>query len=399
MKIAFYTDSVFSVGGVQRVLAVIAGELSRRHKVTIITKDAPEQADRQMYGLDDYDIEYVFVDNEVAESRVAFYLCKAYSWLYKRYLWQSGFSLFHRLYSRSSFRPSHRRRLKQTLRAVDCDIVVGVHAFLSLQLASVAGELNMKTIGWMHNSYEALFTNRNPYLPRLSNYFSHIVRNLGGVVVLSNADKHTFQREMGLTTTCIYNPMTVRVGRQSTNTSRRFLSIGRMEDGHKGFDVLIRSFAMFAQKNSDWGLDIVGEGPLRGQLESLAESEGVADRVAFHNFTSDVQSYYSSASVYILSSRWEGFALVMMEALSHGLPIIATNLPATAEVFGGKDFAILCRNEHCDDFADAMLRMASSDSLHELGEAARSFSDNFSVESAITEWERYFNEQLTINNA
>lgn len=386
--IAFYTDSIFSVGGVQRVLAVIAGQLSKHYDVTIITKDSPEKKDLSMYGLDEYRINYVFAE-PVEESKLVYYLCKSYSYLYKRFLSKSRLPLFHALYSRSSFRPAQRCALIRMIRRVDCDCIIGVHAFLSLQLASVAGEVDASTIGWMHNSYEALFTNHNAYLLGLGGYFQYIMRRLDGVVVLSDADRSAFQSQMNLSTTRIYNPLTVKVGRQSENTSKRFLSIGRMEDGHKGFDVLIKSFAHFAKSNDEWMLDIVGEGCVRPELEALSAELGMNGRIFLHDFTSDVQSYYTNASVYVLSSRWEGFALVMMEALSHGLPIIATSLPATCEVFEGKPFAVLCENENAQAFASAMRQMAENPDLHALGSEAKEYSDRFSVAQARSEWIDY----------
>ena len=105
------------------------------------------------------------------------------------------------------------------------------------------------------------------------------------------------------------------------------LAIGRLSY-QKGFDILIRAFAQL--KNQDIELIILGEGPLEQQLRTLAAELRVAERVIFPGFVPNSSTYLRLASVFVLSSRYEGFSNVLAEALATGTPIVAADSPGSA---------------------------------------------------------------------
>jgi glycosyltransferase involved in cell wall biosynthesis len=147
-------------------------------------------------------------------------------------------------------------------------------------------------------------------------------------VVLCQHDAKAYH----IPTKVIYNPLTLIPGEPSKGTSKKFLAVGRFSPLHKGFDLLIQAFALFAKKNSEWTLDIVGEGDEEQSYRSLIAQNHLEDRIAIHPFTNDIQNYYSDAQVYVLSSRWEGFGLVLVEAMAHGLPIVSSDLPTSPKI-------------------------------------------------------------------
>ena len=112
------------------------------------------------------------------------------------------------------------------------------------------------------------------------------------------------------------------------------MAVGRFSPQHKGFDLLIQAFGIFAKKDQEWQLDIVGDGPEKEKFQQLIYENKLEKRITLHPFTNDIQQYYSSASVYVLSSRWEGFGLVLVEAMAHGLPIISSDLPSSKDILG-----------------------------------------------------------------
>lgn len=105
------------------------------------------------------------------------------------------------------------------------------------------------------------------------------------------------------------------------------LSIGRLEE-QKNFSGLIRAFSKMNRAAAT--LHIVGEGPLRENLESLAKDLGVLDKVFFHGLVSDVRPFYEVADIFILFSNGEGYPNVLIEAMAFGLPCIATDCPVGA---------------------------------------------------------------------
>lgn len=106
---------------------------------------------------------------------------------------------------------------------------------------------------------------------------------------------------------------------------RRFIcAIGRLVP-QKGFDVLLDAFARVAHK--DHHLVILGEGGLRKELVEQAESLGVADRVHLPGFLTNASEVLAQAELFVLSSRWEGFGNVLVEALALGVPVVSTDCP------------------------------------------------------------------------
>lgn len=391
MKICFYCDSIFTFGGVQRVLAVLAKELSKKHEISILTLDDPSLKDTTMYGLSDANIKYTFL--KYPESPMyEFIPSKIYSFLYKNILPQNR--LFSKWYGYSSFPKSKRSHLINTLKRGDYDIVIGVHVFMSYHLAVITKEISSKTIGWMHSSYDAFFTIENPYVGILKNFFIHVLPNLDKLIVLSKSDQTRYSRDLNIKSSVIYNPLTINNNEEAEIKSKTFLAVGRLSRKTKGFDILIKAFALFANENKEWDLKIVGEGTEKEYLQSLINEEELEARVEIFPFTKHIEPYYNRASVFILSSRWEGFGLVLIEAMSYGLPIIASDLPITRELLDGKNVALFFESENVIDLSIKMTEIAQMDSLSfkKMSDNALVCSDHFSIHKIAIQWESVFND-------
>ncbi|HEY5585522.1 MAG TPA: glycosyltransferase family 4 protein [Ruminiclostridium sp.] len=384
MKICFYCNTIFSYGGVQRVLAVIAKALSKNHNVTILTLDDPSLEDKTMYGLDSADLHYAYLKYPKLPT-YEMLPCKTFSLLYKKLLPQN--KLFSRWYGYSSFPQTHRSILINQIKTGDYDVIVGVHVFLSFHLASIHKSIRANTIGWMHNSYDAYFTMENSYLGNLKNLFVHQMPLLDRIIVLSNYDKRLYLKELNIKSEVIYNPLTIIPGEVSSLFNKKFLAIGRFSHLHKGFDILIKAFAIFAQTNYDWTLDIVGEGPEEPLLRSIIHQHQLENRVTLHPFTNDVQKYYSAASIYVLSSRWEGFGLVLFEAMSSGLPIISSDIPVAKELLEGEGVAVFFKSEDMNDLAQKMREMINNNKLKQMSDAALQYASINGIEKIILQWE------------
>jgi len=375
MKLCFLTDSIFSIGGVQRVLAVIANALSKEHDVTIMTFDNIESEDVSMYNLEKSTIHYEYIKYP-AIPLYERYPNKSYSFLYKYVLPKNEFT--SRLYGYSSFPKCCRRYLTEKLASDSYDVIIGVHAFLSIRLATISTKLNGKTVAWIHNSYEALFEVDSAYLKGLRSHFMFQMRLLDRIVVLTEHDKELYSQKLHLSATRIYNPITLEPHGFALPGNKRFLAIGRFSHLHKGFDILIRGFHLFAEKNKDWTLDIVGEGPEESLYHSLIAKYQLEKRVHIYPFTRDVQSYYVSADFYVLSSRWEGFGLVLLEAMAHGLPIISSDIPTS-------NYALFFKN---GDFKDLSRVMEKAVLLpwKELSDKALKRISPFNVNAIVKDW-------------
>ena len=383
-RICFVVDSIFSIGGVQRVTAVIAKELAKDNDVSIVTFDKPDQINKSLYNLSEANINYGFVSYPKV-GKIKWYICKAYSGLYlklqPKYKWCSD------LYAHSSFPSKLQNILLTELKQGQYDVIIGVHAPLAARLATLKKHLpGTKCIGWLHNSYEALFGEKSHYYigAKRRRHYIYQFRKLDNVVVLCKDDaKHFMAFDDKFVPSVIYNPLTLKQGKSSNGTSKRFLTIGRFTPLHKGIDLLIEAFNLFSQKNQEWCLDIVGEGKEENTFRDLIVRYHLENRITIHSFTNNIQEYYSNAQIYVLSSRWEGMPLVLVEAMAHGLPIVTSDLPVSKEIMG--DFGMYFKNGNIDDLAQK-LEDATHIDWQAKSKEALAIAQRFDIENIIKQW-------------
>ncbi len=382
-KICFLVDSIFSIGGVQRVTAVIAKELAKSYDVTIVTFDNPNDKDLSLYELSKSNLHFRFFSYPKINS---FYntICKAYSGFYLKYRLQSKWA--SNLYALSSFPAPLRKALTKELSSGNYDAIIGVHAPLAGRLATMKKDLSgVKCIGWVHNSFEALFAEVFIYIGAArKRHYVYQFQKLDKVVLLCQHDAETYNHyDPDFKPTVIYNPLTLEPGTSSSGTSKSFLAVGRFSRQHKGFDLLIEAFHLFSKKNQDWTLDIVGEGVEENLYRELIKKYSLEERVTIHPFTNHVQTYYSNAQVYVLSSRWEGFGLVLIEAMAHGLPVVSSDLPTSKEIMG--DFGLYFKNGDVEDLAER-LEEATHIDWNKKSQEAFAIAKRFDISNIISHW-------------
>jgi len=378
-------DSIFSYGGVQRVTAVIAKELAKDCDVTIVTFDNPKAEDTSWYDLNKANIHYrYFTYPETPKWKKLF--CKAYSGLFRKVLPQTR--LTSDWYSHSSFPSEKRDALVKELKEEAYDVIIGVHAPLAVRLATCKSQLgDTKLIGWIHNSYEALFGAGSLYIgPELRKHYEYQLQKLDKTIVLCQDDAHKYHFPVEV----IYNPLTLEPGKPSQGNSKRFLAVGRFSHRHKGFDLLIEAFNIFAKNNKEWALDIVGEGVEEPLYRKMIADYKLEKRITIHPFTTNIQQYYTNAKVYVLSSRWEGMPLVLMEAMSHGLPIISSDLPICKEIMG--NFAIYFTNGNVNELAE-QLHKATEIEWDKKSEEAIQIAQRFNIQHIIEQWNKIIYER------
>lgn len=385
-KICFLVDSIFSIGGVQRVTAVIAKELAKDYDVTIVTFDRKGQKDTSLYNLNEAEINYRFFSYPTI-NKFKKKICRICSGIYLKLQPQSKWC--SNLYARSSYPSELRHALVTELKRGQYDVIIGVHAPLAARLATLRKELSgPKLIGWIHNSFEAIFGEDSHYFigAKRKRHYIYQFQKLDDVIVLCQDDVnkyHLFDKRF--MPKVIYNPLTLKPGMPSKGNSKKFLTIGRFTPLHKGIDILIEAFNIFASKNTDWHLDIVGEGDEEMKYKTMIEKFHLEDRITIHPFTNQIQDYYSQAQVYVLSSRWEGMPLVLVEAMSHGLPIISSDLPVSKEIL--EDFGMYFKNGYIEDLAKKLEEVTHVDWMSKSKEALE-IAKQFDISKIIEQWKQ-----------
>jgi glycosyltransferase involved in cell wall biosynthesis len=142
---------------------------------------------------------------------------------------------------------------------------------------------------------------------------------------------------------------------------------------------------------------LVGTGPLRAELSALAEARGVADQVIFAGYREDIPVFLKAMDVFMLCSRYEGFGLVLLEAMASGKPVIASDISAIPEIVLQEETGLLVPQGDAEGFARALLRLADEALRRKLGSTglARAQRD-FSVEKMVDSTRRIYDESLVL---
>ena len=148
------------------------------------------------------------------------------------------------------------------------------------------------------------------------------------LITLTEADKNDWSKYLSTSIKVIPNMVTCYPERISPYNERpnRIICAGRL-DSQKGFDYLIEAWRQIAHKYIDWRIDIFGHGEEEKKLNDMIEEYHLCDSIIIHKPTDNIYAEYMNSSFYVLSSRYEGFALVIIEALSCGLPCVSFDCP------------------------------------------------------------------------
>ncbi len=169
----------------------------------------------------------------------------------------------------------------------------------------------------------------------------------------------------------IPNPVTEPDIVRAAGATRTVCAVGRLTY-QKGFDRLIDAFALIAQDHPEWRLAIWGEGPDRAALEARIAQYEMAGRIVLRGVSERPRSWVREADVFVLASRYEGFPNVLAEAMSAGLPVVATNCDfGPADLIRDGDSGLLVDEDDPAALGAALGRLLADAPLRErLGEAA-----------------------------
>ena len=185
------------------------------------------------------------------------------------------------------------------------------------------------------------------------------------------------------------NPVIIPTCSAETNERRKIiLYVGRLVK-QKGADVLIEAFARISHQISDWGLEIVGDGPMMYELEGLADRRGIQSKVTFHGHKTNVHDFYRQASIFALPSRYEGTPNALIEAMCWGLPVVTSDAsPGPLELVRQEYNGLIFPSENTNAMADALLELATNKRKRkQMSLNSRKESRRFELESAMREWE------------
>lgn len=213
------------------------------------------------------------------------------------------------------------------------------------------------------------------------------------VTVLTQADLDVIGRRMKHVTV-LPNPLAFETAQTVPLKEKIVLAVGRKDAWlYKGFDILMKAWARVADDVQGWKLQIVGSGTT-GQtyLEQLGRELGVMGSVEFPAYQTDVRPYYERAAVFVLCSRYEGFGLVLIEAMSQGCACVACDYKGRqSEIVTNGVSGMTCEPDNVEALASAIKNVISDEELRaQLQVNAIRRAGDFSQERIIDRWEDIF---------
>jgi glycosyltransferase involved in cell wall biosynthesis len=174
----------------------------------------------------------------------------------------------------------------------------------------------------------------------------------------------------------------------ATRAQNTVLAMGRLVPA-KGFDVLLRAWQQVAAEEPGWQLVVHGEGEERAHLTALIRKFGLEGRASLLGVCDDPTQTYGRASVFCLSSRYEGFGLVLIEAMAFGLPIVSTDCETgPRELLSPGEDALVVAREDANALAKALLTVIRQPELAaRLGASGRQKASRFALERIALQWD------------
>lgn len=239
--------------------------------------------------------------------------------------------------------------------------------------------------------------NHGTHRPDVQRRIVETYERFDAVAVLTERDRAEYARLLpGARVVRIPNAVHSLDQTPSRHDAKIVVAAGRLFP-QKGFDLLIPAWAKLVEAYPDWQLRIYGNGEKKAQLRALIEEHHLYNHVFLMGHTTRLDDELAKSSVYVLSSRFEGLPMVMIEAMSHALPVVSFDCPTgPADVLTHGVDGLLVPEQDPDALADALARLMGDAALRaEMGTAALLTAAAYGPDAVHPRWEALFTELTT----
>lgn len=158
-------------------------------------------------------------------------------------------------------------------------------------------------------------------------------------------------------------------------------------DKVKNFDKIIMAFSQSIKKNSKLKLYMLGNGKELNNCKALVKKLNIEKNVEFTGEVNNITDYYKKCSIYLMASEWEGWGMVITEAMQCGLPIISFDMPVLNDIFKGLEYDYIIERDNLAEYSDAIIKLLNNEKEYlNLSKKILEISKNFDVELIGKKW-------------
>ncbi|MBR3897729.1 MAG: glycosyltransferase family 4 protein [Bacilli bacterium] len=353
-NICFFSGDISKTGGTERVTLLIANELTRKgYNIAILSY---QNGAKPSFDFDE---------------RIKFYSLHLEK--YKGFLSRKIMPFIELI----NFNKKHHQ-----------DIIINVDVLLANYTLPIKRILKSKIISWEHFNFRSNNGVKNrDYARKLSAKYADYI------VVLTKADLKEYQKNLKIKNKIvnIYNPISESVKKKS-HKQKIVLSSGRFTYA-KNFQELIIIWEKIETKSKDWKLVICGSGEEFGEISKIVKDKKLKN-VILPGFCKNMEEYYNKASIFVMTSRFEGFPMVLLEAQQHSIPLISYDC-----FTGPSEIIIDNRNGYLIPYGDnkeyekkLLYLINNDDKLKQMSDMAYIDCERFSIDEIIKQWEKVIND-------
>ena len=377
MKIVYIIDALAITGGLERILIDKMNYLANEYNYEIYLITTIQGEHPFIFPLSS---KIKHIDLNTAEH-------KQYNYKYPK-----------RFFIKWKFEHSIKIILQNHINEIQPDIIIGTTKYK----ADIICKLKSNAKRIIESHLAKSFTGDNEGIKRspiiqlffnlnLSRY-NHIIKKYSdAIVTLTKGDAIEWGEPHK--TYVIPNVITQIATTLSSCENKKVITVGRLTH-QKGFDILIKLWKTVNLKHPNWVLDIYGSGELENILNEQICKEGLQNNITIHPPTTKIYQEMQNSSVFVLPSRYEGFGLVLIEAMTNGLPCISFDCPyGPSDIITDGEDGFLIHNGDIQAMADKICYLIENENIRkQMGQKAHQSAMRYAPENIMPMWEKLFNE-------
>lgn len=357
-NICFFCGDVSESGGTEKVLSIITNELAKNkeYNITILSRNYLE-------GKTFFDFSPNIKIESLRRKNNCFSIIRAINDVFL---------------------------LRKFIKNNNIDIIVDVDLVLDIFTIPALFCLKAKLVSWEHFNFEIESESRRRRIAmKLASIFSNTI------ITLTKKDMETYKTNFKKIKRIEYisNPLEKFIELKHNVSSKQIISVGKLLP-IKGYDLLLEVAEKVLFKHADWKWVILGDGPEYEHIYTEIKNRNLDGRLILKGKTQNVDDYYNSSSIFVLTSKNEGFGIVILEAKAHGLPIVCFDIKTGVGDMVIDDYnGYIIKKYDTNHMSEKIIRLIENKDLREnFSSNAYQGLDEYKIENIIQKWNDIFTE-------